>query len=377
MSPCSSTRLICSRILSFFAIWSDSQSSKVSAQSPPCSRKLAAALRRGEVLAQLLRSPTRPRAAAAWTAARRRFRAWQDPHSAVAAERGAWSARWPDARAAVSGVRIGCELFWTALSGLTAPSLHADAQQRGSRHAGLEVSCICLSGRRQDRRPHLAACWPNPAITRCTSAMWTRRPPSAWSRRTASRNLRRLGARRRRRASALDAPPRRCTSRDAVISSLPYYCNPVVAKARAQGQRPLLRSDRGRAKSRRAVRASRAGADQRLRAPMWTRARASSASRPTSSIKHFDELRAIKLRVGALPQHPNNVLKYSLTWSTEGLINEYGNPCQAVVDGRIGRSRAARRPRGDRDRRHAVRGVQHLGRPGLARRNLRHARASR
>jgi saccharopine dehydrogenase-like NADP-dependent oxidoreductase len=51
-------------------------------------------------------------------------------------------------------------------------------------------------------------------------------------------------------------------------------------------------------------------------------------------IKHFEELRAVKLRVGALPQHPNNVLKYSLTWSTEGLINEYGNPCQAIVDGR-------------------------------------------
>jgi saccharopine dehydrogenase-like NADP-dependent oxidoreductase len=28
------------------------------------------------------------------------------------------------------------------------------------------------------------------------------------------------------------------------------------------------------------------------------------------------------------------VLKYSLTWSTEGLINEYGNPCEAIVDGR-------------------------------------------
>ena len=50
-------------------------------------------------------------------------------------------------------------------------------------------------------------------------------------------------------------------------------------------------------------------------------------------ITHFDKLRAVKLRVGALPQHPNNVLKYSLTWSTEGLINEYGNPCQAIVDG--------------------------------------------
>jgi saccharopine dehydrogenase-like NADP-dependent oxidoreductase len=50
---------------------------------------------------------------------------------------------------------------------------------------------------------------------------------------------------------------------------------------------------------------------------------------------HFDEVRAVKLRVGALPQHPNNVLKYSLTWSTEGLINEYGNPCQAIVEGRL------------------------------------------
>jgi saccharopine dehydrogenase-like NADP-dependent oxidoreductase len=50
---------------------------------------------------------------------------------------------------------------------------------------------------------------------------------------------------------------------------------------------------------------------------------------------HFDEVRSVKLRVGALPQHPNNVLKYSLTWSTEGLINEYGNACQAIVDGRL------------------------------------------
>src|SRR5205814_1785064 len=37
-SPCSSTRLICSRILSFLAMVSDSQSANASAQSPPCSR---------------------------------------------------------------------------------------------------------------------------------------------------------------------------------------------------------------------------------------------------------------------------------------------------------------------------------------------------
>ncbi len=51
-------------------------------------------------------------------------------------------------------------------------------------------------------------------------------------------------------------------------------------------------------------------------------------------IRHFDALQNVRLRVGALPQHPHNVLKYSLTWSTEGLINEYGNPCEAIVEGR-------------------------------------------
>ena len=112
-----------------------------------------------------------------------------------------------------------------------------------------------------------------------------------------------------------------------------------------------------------------------LRTAVRARARASSASRRRSSSRHFDELRAVKLRVGALPQHPNNVLKYSLTWSTEGLINEYGNPCQAICDGRADRGRAARGAGGDRDRRHALRGLQHLRRPGLAGRDPRRAHA--
>jgi saccharopine dehydrogenase-like NADP-dependent oxidoreductase len=47
----------------------------------------------------------------------------------------------------------------------------------------------------------------------------------------------------------------------------------------------------------------------------------------------FDELRSLSLRVGALPQFPTNALKYNLTWSTDGLINEYCNPCEAIVDG--------------------------------------------
>ncbi len=50
--------------------------------------------------------------------------------------------------------------------------------------------------------------------------------------------------------------------------------------------------------------------------------------------KGFDKLDEIKLRVGALPQHPANALKYALTWSTDGLINEYGQPCKAIVEGK-------------------------------------------
>lgn len=48
----------------------------------------------------------------------------------------------------------------------------------------------------------------------------------------------------------------------------------------------------------------------------------------------FDRLDAVHMRVGALPQFPSNALKYNLTWSTDGLINEYCNPCEAIHDGR-------------------------------------------
>ena len=50
--------------------------------------------------------------------------------------------------------------------------------------------------------------------------------------------------------------------------------------------------------------------------------------------QRFDRLDMVKLRVGALPQFPSNVLNYNLTWSTDGVINEYCEPCEAIVDGR-------------------------------------------
>jgi saccharopine dehydrogenase-like NADP-dependent oxidoreductase len=120
---------------------------------------------------------------------------------------------------------------------------------------------------------------------------------------------------------------------DAVISGLPYYCNRAVAEtARRVGAHYFdLTED---VEVTRAVRAIAAGAAQAF-VPQCGLAPGFISIAAAELITHFDELRSVKLRVGALPQHPNNVLKYSLTWSTEGLINEYGNPCQAVSDGRL------------------------------------------
>lgn len=47
----------------------------------------------------------------------------------------------------------------------------------------------------------------------------------------------------------------------------------------------------------------------------------------------FDEVRDVQMRVGALPAFPTNKLKYNLTWSVDGLINEYCHPCEAIHGG--------------------------------------------
>ncbi len=58
-----------------------------------------------------------------------------------------------------------------------------------------------------------------------------------------------------------------------------------------------------------------------------------SASSQIDLMQNFPTLDTVKMRVGALPTNISNALQYSLTWSTDGLINEYGNPCNAVENG--------------------------------------------
>lgn len=50
-------------------------------------------------------------------------------------------------------------------------------------------------------------------------------------------------------------------------------------------------------------------------------------------INSMDKVDAVKMRVGALPLHTSNALQYALSWSTDGLINEYIQDCRVLRHG--------------------------------------------
>jgi saccharopine dehydrogenase-like NADP-dependent oxidoreductase len=52
-------------------------------------------------------------------------------------------------------------------------------------------------------------------------------------------------------------------------------------------------------------------------------------------LMQFEYIDSVKLRVGGLPQFAHNVLHYVITWSIEGLINQYGNDCQSIEQRKI------------------------------------------
>ena len=118
----------------------------------------------------------------------------------------------------------------------------------------------------------------------------------------------------------------------AVLNAGPFYLTTGIAEAaRAAGTHYLdLTEDVARAHRVReiAVNASAAFIPQCGLAPGFV------AIVAFGMTKRFKVLDSVKLRVGALPQYPSNALNYNLTWSTDGVINEYCEPCEAIVNGR-------------------------------------------
>src|SRR6266540_1608906 len=83
-----------------------------------------------------------------------------------------------------------------------------------------------------------------------------------------------------------------------VISACPYYLTPAIAQA-----------------------AVAAGAATAL-VPQCGLAPGFISILARAMTRKFESLRDVQMRVGALPVYPTNALKYNLTWSTDGLINE-------------------------------------------------------
>ncbi len=116
-----------------------------------------------------------------------------------------------------------------------------------------------------------------------------------------------------------------------LLSGLPYHCNKLVADIALQTGANYFDLTEDVEVTRHVAKIS-AGASQAF-VPQCGLAPGYISIVANSLIGRFEQARTVKMRVGALPVNPNNVLKYSLTWSTDGLINEYGNLCYGIESG--------------------------------------------
>ena len=119
----------------------------------------------------------------------------------------------------------------------------------------------------------------------------------------------------------------------ALISALPYFMNPALARVAKRHHLHYFDLTEDRQTSaeiqRIAEGQSTAFVPQCGLAPGWVGMIAYAL------MQDFEQVQSVKLRVGALPQHSHHPLKYALTWSTDGLINEYANACEALADGKV------------------------------------------
>ncbi len=125
------------------------------------------------------------------------------------------------------------------------------------------------------------------------------------------------------------------SGRRAVLSALSFDTTPVVARA-AHAHRLSyfdLTEDVAAARAVKALAAE--AADGQIFMPQCGLAPGFVSIAAHDLTRRFERVDEVGMRVGALPKFPTNEMKYNLTWSTDGLINEYGNPCQAVHGGRL------------------------------------------
>ncbi len=123
------------------------------------------------------------------------------------------------------------------------------------------------------------------------------------------------------------------TGKFAVLSAAPYHATRTIAEAaKAAGAHYLdLTED---VASTRVVKQLAAGARTAF-IPQCGLAPGFITIVASDLASRFDKLQDVRMRVGALPKFPSNALNYNLTWSTDGVINEYCEPCEAIVNGQL------------------------------------------
>ena len=119
----------------------------------------------------------------------------------------------------------------------------------------------------------------------------------------------------------------------AVISCAPFHCNPLIAqRAKAHGVHYFDLTEDVEV-THEVVALSKDS--KTLFAPQCGLAPGFITVVANHLMRSMTDVSDLRLRVGALPRYPSNRLKYNLTWSTEGLINEYCNPCESVEHGQL------------------------------------------
>jgi saccharopine dehydrogenase-like NADP-dependent oxidoreductase len=121
---------------------------------------------------------------------------------------------------------------------------------------------------------------------------------------------------------------------DVVISALSYFLNPGVAEAALAAGVSYFDLTEDVETTRRVRQIAEQAKDGQIFMPQCGLAPGFISIVAQHLAKQFDTVEAVRMRVGALPLFPTGALKYNLTWSTDGLINEYCNPCEAIQDGR-------------------------------------------
>jgi len=132
------------------------------------------------------------------------------------------------------------------------------------------------------------------------------------------------------RRAALGAFVKRC---DAIVSAAPYYLNRDIATACAERRVSYfdLTEDVATTKYIRQLARKTKGVTFM---PQCGLAPGAINVVGGSLALTLDSVRSVEMRVGALPQFASNQMKYYLSWSTAGLLNEYCQPGEALHDGR-------------------------------------------